>query len=119
MHQARHYDGAISGTGSLTKAGAGLLSLTGNNVVGGGSTVSGGVLAVNDSLTSNVSSRFPIGSYAFASVHGALARSRSTDLGRMATGFCPDALTSNSLLETCFDLVTAACAQLDPRSGSN
>ncbi|WP_296341163.1 autotransporter-associated beta strand repeat-containing protein [Reyranella sp.] len=48
------YAGAITGTGSLTKTGTGLLSLTGNNVVGGGTTVSAGVLAVNGSLTSNV-----------------------------------------------------------------
>ena len=48
------YAGVITGTGSLTKTGAGLLNLTGNNVVGGGTTVSGGVLAVNGSMTSNV-----------------------------------------------------------------
>ena len=44
----------MSGSGALTKQGAGLLNLTGNNVVGGGTTVSAGTLAVNGSLTSNV-----------------------------------------------------------------
>ena len=48
------YAGALSGSGTLTKIGAGLLNLTGNSVVGGGTTVSGGTLAVNGSLTSNV-----------------------------------------------------------------
>ncbi|MCA0245038.1 MAG: autotransporter-associated beta strand repeat-containing protein [Proteobacteria bacterium] len=48
------YAGAITGSGSLTKAGAGQLILTGNNVVGGGTTVSAGLLTVNGSLTSNV-----------------------------------------------------------------
>ena len=48
------YAGALSGSGTLTKIGAGLLNLTGTNVVGGGTTVSGGTLAVNGSLTSNV-----------------------------------------------------------------
>ena len=48
------YAGALSGSGTLTKTGAGLLNLTGNSVVGGGTTVSGGTLAVNGSLTSNV-----------------------------------------------------------------
>jgi autotransporter-associated beta strand protein len=48
------YAGVLSGSGTLTKAGAGLLNLAGNSVVGGGTTVSGGTLAVNGSLTSNV-----------------------------------------------------------------
>jgi fibronectin-binding autotransporter adhesin len=48
------YGGALSGSGTLTKTGAGLLNLTGNSVVGGGTTVSAGTLAVNGSLTSNV-----------------------------------------------------------------
>ncbi|WP_162901215.1 autotransporter-associated beta strand repeat-containing protein [Breoghania sp. L-A4] len=38
------YAGAISGTGSVTKAGAGTLVLTGANSYSGGTTVSGGVL---------------------------------------------------------------------------
>ena len=48
------YASALSGSGMLTKTGAGLLNLTGNSVVGGGTTVSAGTLAVNGSLTSNV-----------------------------------------------------------------
>ena len=48
------YAGAITGSGSLTKTGAGQLILTGTNVVGGGTTVSAGLLTVNGSLTSNV-----------------------------------------------------------------
>ena len=41
---AQTYGGAISGSGSLTKLGAGRLALTGNNSYGGGTTVSGGTL---------------------------------------------------------------------------
>ncbi len=39
------YAGAISGNGSLTKTGAGTLTLTGNNNYQGGTTVSAGTLA--------------------------------------------------------------------------
>ena len=45
---------AISGSGGLTKQGAGLLNLTGNNTFTGGTTVSAGTLAVNGSLASGV-----------------------------------------------------------------
>ena len=48
------YGGTLTGSGSLTKNGAGKLVLTGTNVAGGGTTVSGGILAVNGSLTSSV-----------------------------------------------------------------
>jgi fibronectin-binding autotransporter adhesin len=48
------YAGAITGSGSLTKTGAGQLNLTGTNVVGGGTTVSAGLLTVNGSLTSSI-----------------------------------------------------------------
>jgi fibronectin-binding autotransporter adhesin len=41
-----------SGTGALTKAGAGVLSLTGANTYGGGTTVSAGTLAANNTTGS-------------------------------------------------------------------
>lgn len=44
------YGGAISGPGSLTKAGAGTLLLTGTNTYSGQTTVSAGTLAVNGSI---------------------------------------------------------------------
>ena len=48
------YAGAMSGSGTLTKIGAGLLNLTGSSVVGGGTSVQAGTLAVNGALVSNV-----------------------------------------------------------------
>ena len=45
------FAGNISGSGSLTKLGAGTLQLTGNNSYTGGTTVSGGWLYLGDSLT--------------------------------------------------------------------
>ena len=48
------YGGVISGTGSLTQAGPGQLTLTGNNTFTGGTTVNAGRLAVNGSLASGV-----------------------------------------------------------------
>src|SRR5262249_41724481 len=38
------YSGSIKGTGALTKTGGGILTLTGNNVYTGGTTVSNGTL---------------------------------------------------------------------------
>ncbi|TPN60769.1 hypothetical protein FJ984_29885, partial [Mesorhizobium sp. B1-1-3] len=48
------YAGAMTGTGTLTKNGAGKLTLTGTSTVGGGTTINTGGLAVNVHLTSNV-----------------------------------------------------------------
>lgn len=48
------YAGSMTGSGQLIKVGAGRLSLTGVNSVGGGTTVNAGTLAVNNHLTSNV-----------------------------------------------------------------
>jgi fibronectin-binding autotransporter adhesin len=45
---------AIDGTGTLTKRGAGTLTLTGTNTYTGGTTVSGGNLVVNGSIVSSV-----------------------------------------------------------------
>lgn len=46
------YSYSITGSGSLVKSGAGTLTLTGNNAFTGITTVAGGTLAVNGSLTS-------------------------------------------------------------------
>jgi len=48
------YGGVISGTGSLTQAGSGQLTLTGSNTFTGGTTVNAGLLTVNGSLASGV-----------------------------------------------------------------
>jgi outer membrane autotransporter protein len=48
------YAGAMSGTGSLTLQGGGVLNLTGNSTYTGGTAVMTGTLAVNGSVTGNV-----------------------------------------------------------------
>jgi outer membrane autotransporter protein len=48
------FAGAISGTGTLTKQGAGGLNLTGASTLSGPTTVSAGLLAVNGSLANSV-----------------------------------------------------------------
>lgn len=48
------YAGAMTGSGRLIKMGSGRLSLTAASSVGGGTTINAGTLAVNNSLTSNV-----------------------------------------------------------------
>jgi fibronectin-binding autotransporter adhesin len=47
------FAGAVSGSGSLVKQGAGLLALTGSNSFTGGTTISGGTLQIGDGLTTN------------------------------------------------------------------
>ena len=45
------YDGTISGTGTLTKQGASTLTLTGNNIYTGGTTISAGTLIIGNGGT--------------------------------------------------------------------
>jgi fibronectin-binding autotransporter adhesin len=42
------FNGIISGTGSLTKTGSGVLTLTGSNDYSGGTTVSNGILQIGN-----------------------------------------------------------------------
>ncbi|MFM8984918.1 MAG: autotransporter-associated beta strand repeat-containing protein [Planctomycetia bacterium] len=52
--QTSTYSGILSGAGSLTKIGAGMLSLSGSNTFSGPTTVTGGLLAVDGRLASGV-----------------------------------------------------------------
>ncbi|MGA2066342.1 MAG: autotransporter-associated beta strand repeat-containing protein [Thermoguttaceae bacterium] len=51
---AQTYPGVISGTGSLTKAGTGTLTVTGNNAYSGGTSINAGSLVVTGSLGKTV-----------------------------------------------------------------
>ena len=51
---SQSYANAITGSGALTKAGAGTLTLSGANTYSGSTTLNAGGLALNGSLTSNI-----------------------------------------------------------------
>jgi len=53
-NQSTTYSGVLSGAGSLTKIGAGMLTLTGSSTFSGPTAISSGTLAVNGSIASAV-----------------------------------------------------------------
>lgn len=70
------YGGSISGTGGLTKSGAGVLTLTGPNTYGGDTTISAGALSIEDtgSLPGwNVNGRYTVASGATLGVGNAVS----------------------------------------------
>lgn len=71
------FAGDISGTGSLKKAGAGILRLTGNNSYSGGTTISGGFIVMSSD------SSLPSGSLTFQS--GGIRFEQSFDLRPFTT----------------------------------
>ncbi|MGI9177958.1 MAG: beta strand repeat-containing protein, partial [Pirellulales bacterium] len=67
--QSTSYSGTLSGTGGLTKAGVGTLTLTGSNAHTGGSTLAGGTLALGSAgaLSSSGSIAFTGGTLRYSS----------------------------------------------------
>jgi autotransporter-associated beta strand protein len=74
------YAGDMSGSGSLTKTGAGTLFMTGNNSYSGPTTVSAGVLSVNGAMSS------PVTVQAGASLKGSSVFGDITSYGVLAPG---------------------------------
>ena len=80
--------GVMSGSGSLTKAGAGVLTVTGTNTYTGGTTVSAGTLDLDGSLTSDVAVASTGRIEGVGSTSGDL-----TSSGTVAPGNAPGTLT--------------------------
>ena len=80
--------GVVSGSGSLTKIGAGVLTVTGTNTYTGGTTVSAGTLDLDGSLASEVTVASSARIEGIGSVGGDL-----TSSGTVAPGNSPGTLT--------------------------
>ena len=81
---ATHYDGAISGSGTLTQAGAGTLTLNGPSSYTGATTVAAGVLAVNGSIAA--SSLTTVNAGATLQGNGTVGPTLVADVGHVAPG---------------------------------
>jgi outer membrane autotransporter protein len=83
------YAGAMSGTGSLTKSGSGIVLLSGNNTYSGGATINSGVLAaavVSGNLVTLNSNAFGTGSVNINSGGAILVPSTTLGGSRLALG---------------------------------
>jgi len=81
------YGGVISGTGTLTQQGSGILSLTGANTYSGGTTVTGGTLNVSTGGSINhAAADVSIASGGTLAVSGGSVSNRIGTVGNLGTG---------------------------------
>ena len=107
--QAFHgtYAGAMSGTGSLTKSGIGIVQLSGNNSYSGGTTINSGVLAasvITGNLVTLNPNAFGTGGVAINTGGAMLVPSTTLGGGRLAIG---NDLTLNNGTIAFYDIGTS------------
>ncbi len=97
---AQTYTGAISGSGGVTKTGAGALTLAASNIYSGGTTVAGGVLEVDGSLAASGSVQVQSG--------GTLSGSGSVGNVNVASGaaVAPGSISGSGTLTTAFMILS-------------
>lgn len=93
---SQSYANNIGGSGTLTKAGAGSLTLSGTNTYAGATTVDAGTLAVNGSLTSNIG----VNSGGIITGTGTTTGSLTLNAGSTFSGNTSGILTANGVTFT-------------------
>ena len=102
------YSGALSAGGSLTKAGSGMLTLIGNNTYTGATSVNGGTLAVNGSLTSAITVASGATLQGTGSATGGLITSGTVAPGNSIESLGVGAVTFNATSTLAYELDSSA-----------